>query len=182
MPAVSIIVPTLAEEAYVRETLEALKAMKMPHEVIVSDGGSKDGTCSIAREYTDKVLVWSEKRRQTFGEAKNAGARAASGDFLVFIDADVIIPSPDDFFTKLLADFKAQPKLQAVTVSLRPRPEYEEPGDRFFVEPLNLWYVLSNNIFHYGNASGCFRKAWWLSRGFAWRGRHRHVQPHIKGR
>jgi glycosyltransferase involved in cell wall biosynthesis len=157
MSSISIIIPTLAEENYIRETLESLKLMKMPHEVIVSDGGSTDKTVAIAREYTDKIVVWNQKRRQTFGEAKNAGATLATGDFLVFIDADVIIPNPDAFFERLIADFKKMPKLQAVTVSLRPRPEYEKPGDAFFVEPLNFWYVVSNNIFHFGNASGEFQ-------------------------
>lgn len=157
MPTLSIIISTLMEEEYLRETLEALKKLTLPHEIIVSDGGSTDQTVSIARQYTNKVLIWDKKRRQTFGEAKNAGAKIATGNFLVFIDADVIIPDPNGFFAILLADFMKQPRLSAVTVPLRCRPEYKEFGDSFFVEPLNFWYLLSNNVFHYGNASGEFQ-------------------------
>ena len=69
------------------------------------------------REHTDKIIVWDKPHRQTFGEAKNAGANIARGEFLVFIDADVIIPEPEKFFEELLAAFKKNKKLWCRTTS-----------------------------------------------------------------
>ena len=157
MPVISIIIPTLKEGSFLERTLKNFETLSLPHELIVSDGGSTDETIPIARKYTDMVVVWDQSRRQTFGEAKNAGAALAHGKFLVFIDADVLIPEPEAFFAELIAAFEKSPDLSALTVPLRPWIENRSIIDSFFCEPLNIWYVISNNVFHYGNASGEFQ-------------------------
>jgi glycosyltransferase involved in cell wall biosynthesis len=157
MPVISIIIDTLREANYLEDTLKIFGELTIPHEIIVTDGGSTDGTLDIARAYTDKIVVWDKPRRQTFGEAKNAGAALATGKFLVFIDADVHVLKPDAFFKKILSEFNAWPALVAMTVSLKPWIENRSLVDAFFCTPLNLWYIISNNIFHYGNASGEFQ-------------------------
>jgi len=154
---ISIIIPTLKEGAFLERTLENLKGLTIHHEIIITDGGSTDDTLDIARRYTDKIVVWSHPRRQTFGEAKNAGAALATGKFLVFIDADVLIPEPEKFFTELLNAFEKNPKLIATTVPLKPWPENHSWIDAFFSAPLNWFYIVSNNIFHSGNSSGEFQ-------------------------
>lgn len=157
MPVISIIIPTLREEQFLERTLENLKSLTLPHEIIITDGGSQDKTLEIARRYTDKITVWGQPRRQTFGEAKNAGAALATGEFLVFIDADVIIPEPEKFFEEMLSTFNKNPKLVALTVPLQPFSENKSIIDRLFSAPLNYFYVVSNNIFHSGNSSGEFQ-------------------------
>ncbi len=156
-PRISIIIPTLREEQFLERTLENLKSLTLPHQIIITDGGSTDATLDIARRYTDKITVWTHEKRQTFGQAKNAGAALATGEFLVFIDADVIIPDPQDFFEKMLAEFDANKKLVAMTVPLKPWPENHSLADAFFCAPLNWFYIISNNIFRSGNASGEFQ-------------------------
>ena len=157
MPVISIIIPTLQEGKFLERTLENLKSLSIPHEIIVSDGGSTDDTLTIARRYTDQIVVWREPRRQTFGEAKNAGAALARGEYLVFIDADVSIPDPEIFFKKALDTFARHQSLVAMTVSLKPWLDNHSMIDSFFCTPLNIWYLISNNLFHYGNASGEFQ-------------------------
>ena len=157
LPLLSIIIPTLEEGAFLERTLQGLQELSLPHEIIVSDGGSADQTLEVAKRYTDKVVVWSESRRQTFGEAKNAGAALATGKFLVFIDADVTIEKPDTFFTKTISDFEKNSNLVAMTVSLKPWLENHSLADALFSAPLNIWYIISNNLLHYGNASGEFQ-------------------------
>lgn len=157
MPIISIIIPTLKEGVFLERTLKNLENLRLHHEIIVSDGGSTDLTLDIARRATDKVIVWQESRRQTFGEAKNAGAALATGEFLVFIDADVLIPEPEIFFEKIVSAFIKNEKIIALTVPLRPWVENHSFIDEFFCAPLNIWYVISNNLFHYGNASGEFQ-------------------------
>lgn len=129
----------------------------MPHEIIISDGGSTDTTLDIAARYTDKIVVWDQPRRQTFGEAKNAGASLASGEFLVFIDADVLIPEPQAFFEKILKVFENNKNLVATTAPLKPYAENHSWIDAFFSGPLNWFYIVSNNVFHSGNSSGEFQ-------------------------
>ncbi len=157
MPTISFIIATLKEEQYIHRTLENLSLLKLPYEIIISDGGSTDKTLDIAHRYTNKVTVWDKPRRQTFGEAKNAGAHLAAGEFFVFIDADVLIPDPNAFFAKILEQFQANPRLLAATVPLKPWPENRSLVDAFFCMPLNWFYIISNNIFHSGNASGEFQ-------------------------
>jgi glycosyltransferase involved in cell wall biosynthesis len=158
MPIISIIIPTLKEGPFLKETLETIRGIQqLSYEIIVSDGGSNDETIAVAREYTDKIVIWDKPRRQTFGEAKNAGAALASGQFLVFIDADVRIPEPDPFFMTTIAEFDQRESLLAMTVSLRPWVENRSLMDEIFSAPLNMWYIISNNILRYGNASGEFQ-------------------------
>jgi len=88
---VSVIIPTLQEEAYIEKTLTNLKKVTTPIEVIVVDGGSRDKTVEIARRFTNKV--YSIKKRG-ISAGRNYGAKHANGDILVFLDSDIIFP-PD---------------------------------------------------------------------------------------
>jgi len=98
-PKVSIIIPTLNEEKYVEKTLLSIKAqtMKLPYEVIVSDGASKDDTLKIAKRYANKIVI-SKKRSPAI--QRNCGAKYSKGSFLIFVDADTCLlytsPSPRD--------------------------------------------------------------------------------------
>lgn len=156
-PILSIVIPTLREGPFLERTLRNFDTLSIPHEIIITDGGSTDETLDIAKRYTNKITVWDQDRRQTFGEAKNAGAALAAGTFLVFIDADVLIPNPQKFFEDMLAKFEKHQKLVAMTVPLAPWPENHSIADKVFSAPLNWFYVVSNNIFHSGNSSGEFQ-------------------------
>ncbi|WP_455277642.1 glycosyltransferase [[Eubacterium] cellulosolvens] len=85
--SISIVIPTLNEEEYLEPTLKAIKHQdyKGTYEIIVSDGGSKDSTVKIANKYADKIVT-TKKKGIAIG--RNAGAKQAKGDILVFIDAD----------------------------------------------------------------------------------------------
>ncbi len=155
-PIISIIIPTLREGSFLERTLKNFESLQIQHEIIITDGGSADETLDIARRYTDKTVVWGEQRRQTFGEAKNAGAVLADGKFLVFIDADVIIPEPQKFFEEILNVFESN-KLVAATVPLKPYAENRSLTDALFSATLNWFYIISNNLFHSGNSSGEFQ-------------------------
>lgn len=85
----SIVVPTLDEAASIEATLAAAKpAREKGAEVIVADGGSGDGTRSLAASLADRVIEAPRGRAAQM----NAGARAASGDVLLFLHADTLLP------------------------------------------------------------------------------------------
>lgn len=87
---ISVIVPALNEEAAIEDTLLALRQEGFKEaEIIVVDGGSSDKTCEIAGGLADKVITSARGR----GLQMNAGARAASGEILLFIHADCIVPA-----------------------------------------------------------------------------------------
>ncbi len=83
MPSVSVIIPTLNEEANVgRAIASAIEAGAS--EVIVVDAGSGDQTVALASS-TEATVLHSERGRAV---QQNAGAAAASGDVLLFLHAD----------------------------------------------------------------------------------------------
>lgn len=88
----SFIVPAYNEEAELPETLAAIRRAAdlsaQPYEIIVVDDASTDRTRLIAEEAEVRVL--SGNHRQ-IAAARNAGARAARGDVLFFVDADTRI-------------------------------------------------------------------------------------------
>jgi hypothetical protein len=77
-----VIIPALNEAAVLPRTLEQV-AQAEPHEVIVVDGGSDDGTVACAAKWA-RVLVAPRGR----AVQQNHGARLASGEILLFLHAD----------------------------------------------------------------------------------------------
>jgi len=92
-PAYSIVVPAYNEQALLARTLsalaEAMAGVALSGEVVVCDNNSTDGTAAIAR--AAGVRVVSEPVNQ-ISRARNTGARAARGRYLVFVDADTLVP------------------------------------------------------------------------------------------
>jgi hypothetical protein len=90
-PAVSIVLPTLNERAYIRDCLESL--LKQDYacvdEILVVDGGSTDGTREIAEAVGGPVRV-VENPRVTAAAAMNIGIAAAANDLVVRADAHTL--------------------------------------------------------------------------------------------
>lgn len=90
-------VPVLDEAAGIRDALKALAPLRSRgHEVIVVDGGSTDGTPEVAAGLCDRVVKASRGRALQM----NAGARAASGDMLLFLHADTRLPPGADVLVR----------------------------------------------------------------------------------
>jgi glycosyltransferase involved in cell wall biosynthesis len=87
---ISIIVPALNEAAGIEAALAPLQPLRAAgHEVIVVDGGSTDGTREMAAPFADRVIGSDRGRARQM----NAGAAAASGDVLLFLHADTVLPA-----------------------------------------------------------------------------------------
>jgi glycosyltransferase involved in cell wall biosynthesis len=90
----SIIIPTLNEvkllPALLKQVNDPSFRNRYDVEVIISDGGSNDGTIEIALQNCDILKVHTNGRKQNIPGGRNAGAKYASGDILIFINADVL--------------------------------------------------------------------------------------------
>ena len=84
----SIIIPTLCEEAALPRTLQAARRACPDAELLVADGGSTDGTVEAARK-AGAFVVDAPRGR---GRQQNAGAARATGDALLFLHADTLLP------------------------------------------------------------------------------------------
>ena len=87
---ISFVVPAYNEEFELPGTIAAIRnaAQDRQYEIIVVNDGSTDATAEIARASSAELV--SINRRQ-IAAARNAGARAATGDILFFVDADTRI-------------------------------------------------------------------------------------------
>ncbi len=154
---ISFIIPTLNEESVLEKTLVSLREYHGPHEVIVSDGRSTDATQDIARRLADRLIVYQGTKRQTIGQGRNDGAAVARGEFLVFLDADTVIPSPDDFFRTALERFAADQRLVGFIVHLRVAPSAATLADRIIFFVGDCVHFLYNNVLHIGASPGDFQ-------------------------
>ena len=87
---VSIIVPTLNEEAHIVETIRSLQRLSGEKEIIVVDGGSTDRTVAVASALNVRVTQAPQGR----GSQMHVGAHQSTGDVLWFVHADTIAPPP----------------------------------------------------------------------------------------
>ena len=85
---ISVIVPTLNEQACLAAALDAL-SLAGGDELIVVDAGSTDGTSEIAKRYTSQFYQGPRGRAKQM----NHGARHARGDILLFLHADTLLPT-----------------------------------------------------------------------------------------
>ena len=160
-PKISIVIPAFNEETYIKETLVAIKKQKccIPYEIIVVDGQSSDKTVSIAKKFA-KVYV-SPQRGRVF--QLNYGALKATGDLILFLDADTLIKpyflqilykkfEKDDNLFACAARFKYHDgnvisfKIGSLTFTVT----------RYFFLNffMHLWYFFKN-LFGYPELCGC---------------------------
>ncbi len=85
--AISVVIPALNEEKYIGNTLRTLMKQRFKNfETIVVDNRSTDRTGKIARSFSGVKVVLEKKRG--IASARNAGAKVARGDVILFLDAD----------------------------------------------------------------------------------------------
>ncbi len=92
-PLYSLVIPAYNEEIWLPKCLEAVRQAMLleerPGEVVVVDNNSTDATARIAQELGSKVIF--EPINQ-ISRARNAGAKEAQGRYLIFLDADTLLP------------------------------------------------------------------------------------------
>jgi glycosyltransferase involved in cell wall biosynthesis len=138
---VSVIIPAYNEEQRLPQTLgrigKALSIGVYPSEIIVVDNDSQDGTKQIAEASGAKVFV---EKEHNISKVRNTGAENATGDVLVFIDADTLVP--DTLFQKITAVMEDEKCFGgAVAVEYE---DFERKWVKFYLLGWKFWGTVFN--------------------------------------
>lgn len=118
-PTISVVVPVRDGGTRLEQCLKRLQASRIrPLELIVVDDGSKDDSAERARRLGARVLATDEPSGPA--RARNLGARAARGDILLFVDADVLVRR--DTTSRVRAAFTREHELDALIGSYDDQP------------------------------------------------------------
>ena len=91
-PLISIIIPSFNSESIIEQALQsALVQSYKNKEIIVVDGGSKDGTASVVRKYEDDIDWFNSEPDKNIFDAINKGTYLSKGKYSVFIGSDDVI-------------------------------------------------------------------------------------------
>lgn len=164
-PWFSVVVPARDSASTIAACLESiLAAADECTEVLVVDDSSSDGTVQVAGNYPARLLV--TPAASGAAAARNLGAAAARGRFLVFIDADVVVPA--DTFQRLRSAFARRPEPAAVVGSYR--AETPQPGFCTAYKHLQAHYIQTGyrRVFPYflGFAGAIRRQVFYAVGGF----------------
>lgn len=119
---ISVIIPAVDEREELPATIASLLALRpKPHDIIVADGGSTDGTREwLAEQAAARALVAVDAPRGR-GPQMNAGAAAARGDALLFLHADARLATDAlERIERVLAEERVTGG--AFTIRFRPEP------------------------------------------------------------
>ncbi len=168
---ISLIIPTLNEAQLLPQTLKLLdKAtrQKFAVELIVSDGGSKDGTPALARKLGAKVISSKKGVKQNIAVGRNAGAAVARGRVLIFLDADTKPRSWPELFSaaqQLLLDKKAVAAAPRFAIA----PAERKIADIFWLNFYNLIIFIQNYLglgYGRGNCQIIKTESFWQAGGY----------------
>lgn len=138
MPRLSIVIPTKNEEHTLPALFQSIQTQTMTdYELIVSDAQSKDRTREIAAKHGARVVEGGMP-----GPGRNRGAEYAQAEYIVFFDADVILPRPR-FLEACLAEMSSR-GLDIATC--KPKPISRRPVDVALHEAYNTYVQLMEKI------------------------------------
>lgn len=167
---VSVIIRTKNEAKDIEKNLKLIIAQSLsPHEIIVVDSGSTDGTIDIVKQFKDVKLILMPASEFTFGRSLNLGFKAATGDILVSISAHAF-PCDMDWLINLTKAFENS-NVAGVYGQQTPQPDAWPPVKRDY----QSYYsdiprvqsdpnIASDRTF--SNANSAIRKNYWETRTF----------------
>jgi glycosyltransferase involved in cell wall biosynthesis len=107
-PSFSVVIPVFNREVYVRECLDSILAQTCASfEIIAVDDGSTDQSLKALQSYGDKIRILTQKN-QGPEVARQLGASAARGEYLVFLDSDdMLLPWALEAYQRVIEELKS---------------------------------------------------------------------------
>lgn len=188
MMRVSIIIPVYNRKEYLREVLDRIQKQdydKSLMQVIIVDNNSTDGTCEMLQsmkfEYDLEIVSIARENNFEAAKLRNRGAAKATGDLLLFVDSDILLPK--DFISNHVSYYKSPDDLVSVigSVYYLENKNYDEEVEKIYemedlpIDPLEKDYAIYNEcgptnpltwlMYHSGNVS-ITKRAFNLAGGF----------------
>lgn len=143
--SMSVVIPAWNACSTLRSCLDSIKKQTvLPCEILLVDDGSTDNTAAIAKDYNISLL--STGGRKGPATARNLGAAAATGDVILFLDSDVIVPS--DLIEKVETHFTDE-SIWAVQTLYTPVC----PAENSVSQYQNYYYYYSLNRMPHGQTA-----------------------------
>jgi len=105
----SIIIVTYNHREYLDTCLKSVLKQDYPHEIILVDNCSQDGTVSFVREHFPEVIVIESPDNRGYGAGNNLGVKHARGEYVAILNPDTIVE--EDWLSSLLSPLRRQPKV-----------------------------------------------------------------------
>jgi len=95
-PVLSIITVCFNAEKFIENTIQSVLAQTYPHiEYIIVDGASRDNTMGVIEKYRSRIATVISEKDNGLYDAMNKGMQLATGGYLLFLNADDVLASPD---------------------------------------------------------------------------------------
>ncbi len=99
MASISVVIPSFQQAEYLADAIESAYSQTLPpHEIIIVDDGSTDGSLEIAERYKfskypliDSPVKVIRQVNKGLASARNTGIMNSTGDYILFLDADDIL-------------------------------------------------------------------------------------------
>lgn len=102
-PVLSIITVCFNAEKFIESTIQSVLAQTYPHiEYIIIDGASRDNTMKVVEQYRSRIATVVSEKDKGLYDAMNKGMRLATGDYLLFLNADDML-ADDQVISNMLA-------------------------------------------------------------------------------
>lgn len=139
---ISVVVPTLNESKNIQKCLQAIfdrKPQTLELEVIVIDNYSDDNTVELAKQFPVKIIYNKIRDAEV---SKLVGLREASGDYFIYLDADITLCS-EKFFDQLLYPLEADDGISGAFGRFAPDPNASSLARYLRYHPFELDPVLA---------------------------------------
>lgn len=140
MPKVSVIIPAYNYARYLPLAVQsALNQKGVEPEILVIDDGSTDNTPEVAAGFGSNIL-YIRKENQGLSAARNTGMEAASGDFMVFLDADDLLG--ENCLASHLDVFRSNPEAD---LSVCRNQMFRAVTPHSQLVPVDLWFLCKSD-------------------------------------
>lgn len=91
-PTISVVTPSYQQGAFIGRTIQSVVDQDYPKlQYFVQDGGSRDGTIDVLKEYEDKLSGWTSEKDSGQSQAINLGFTNTDGEIMAWLNSDDLL-------------------------------------------------------------------------------------------